>query len=409
LPTSPNETMKRIFEFDGLRTLAVLIVIADHYAPFRNFAGGATARLGGFGVDVFFVLSGFLITTILLELKGTDHAYQVFYARRFLRILPPFVALLVVVYGAGILMHEPLDKSKMFGQLLFLRSFKNTRVVMARVWGVIHGAAAVPGLFHKLSVPSVPRDYPWLPMSGSLGPTWSLSVEEWFYVLWAPVVLMFRRRMILIVAAMSCLMGFVLRWLGGGGSDFFSSVDILIVGAVLALWVERRKSLPLNVSRRFDNLIRWAALVSFLLFLLLTWLHRDLISRTLVEIFVFGAIAWLIRNAGCAHPISSLLRVKPLVYSGMISYTIYLIHLPMYFLVRSALHGLIAGLPEVQGMWIVALFSLAGTLAFSAISWRYYEQPLLGFKDVLTERIKGSRKPVVTVEDPHRDPLAIRL
>jgi peptidoglycan/LPS O-acetylase OafA/YrhL len=399
--------MRRIREFDSLRTLAVLLVIADHYAPFRNFANGAAARLGGFGVDVFFVLSGFLITTILLELKGTNHAYQVFYARRFLRILPPFIALLVVVYGAGILLHEPVEKSKMLGQLLFLRSFKNTGIVMARIWSVIHGAAAVPGLFHKLVVPVVPRDYPWLPMSGSLGPTWSLSVEEWFYVLWAPVVLMFRRRMILIVAAMSCLMGFVLRWLGGGGSDFFSSVDILIVGAVLALWVERRKSLPLNISLRFDSLIGWAALVSFLLFLLLTWLHRDLISRTLVEIFVFGGINWLIRNAGSVHPVSWLLRVKPLVYLGTISYTIYLIHLPMYFLIRLALHGWVSSLTESPGMWIVALFSLAGTLAFSAVSWRYYERPLLGFKDVLTERIKGSRKSAVTVRDTHQDPVAI--
>jgi peptidoglycan/LPS O-acetylase OafA/YrhL len=383
--------MNRIAEFDGLRTIAVLIVIADHYAPFRNFANAAPARLGGFGVDVFFVLSGFLITSILLNLRGTDRAYLVFYTRRFLRILPPYIALLVLVYGIGMLLHEPIEKSKVLGQVLFLRSFKGTGAVMVRVWDVLRGTAVIPALFHKLASASIPRDYPRLPMSGSLGPTWSLSVEEWFYVLWAPVVLIFRRRIILIIALFACVIGFLLRWFGAGGTDFFSSVDILIVGAVLALWIERRKNVSPQIQRLCDNLIAVSAFLSFILFLVLTFAHRDLISRTLIEIFVFGAIAWIIRHADRSNPICSLLRVKPLVYMGTISYTVYLIHLPMYFLVRSALQGPTALLPELAGMWIVAICSVTAAIAFSATSWKYYELPILQFKDVLTERIKTAR------------------
>src|ERR1700686_3043295 len=101
--------MGRITEFDGLRAFAVGLVILDHYAPFRNFAHGAPARYGGLGVDVFFVLSGFLITTILLKAKSEQHPYRVFYARRSLRILPPFLLLLIVVYGSALALHEPLN------------------------------------------------------------------------------------------------------------------------------------------------------------------------------------------------------------------------------------------------------------------------------------------------------------
>lgn len=382
-----EKTLKRIQEFDGLRTLAVLIVITDHYAPFRNFANSAPARLGGFGVDLFFVLSGFLITTILLGLRNTDRPYQVFYVRRFLRILPPFILLLTFVYGIGVLLHEPLEKSKLLGQLLFLRSFKETGVVFSRMLAVLCGIVPVPGLFHKLISGAVPRDYPWLPMSGSLGPTWSLSVEEWFYVLWAPVVLLFRRSTILIIGLLMCVMGFLLRWLGGGGAEFFSSVDILIAGAILALWVERRKSLSVAMRIRADSAISWIASAAFLLFVLLTGLHRDLLSRTLIEIFVFGAVAWLIHQAGQSHPVCAFLRLRPLVYIGTISYMVYLIHLPMYFVVRSMLSTITGGWPEPARMWTVALCSVVGTLVVAALSWKFYEQPLLGFKDVLTERI----------------------
>jgi peptidoglycan/LPS O-acetylase OafA/YrhL len=385
--------MRRIQEFDGLRALAVLIVIADHYAPVRNFANGAPARLGGIGVDVFFVLSGYLITTILLGLRGTDRPYQVFYVRRFLRILPPYCLLLVLVYGIAILLHEPIVRSKVLGQVLFLRSFKGSGGVLERVWYVLNGTTPVLGLFHKLESGLVLRDYPWLPMTGSLGPTWSLSVEEWFYLLWAPVVLICRRRAILVIAASVCMMGFVLRWIGAGGTDFFSSIDILVAGAVLALWIERRPVLSANVQRRCDYAIGLLSILSFAAFIVLTSLHRDLLSRTLIEVFMFGALSWIIHNAERPRPICAVLRFKPLVYIGTISYMVYLIHLPIYFVVRSALYGVTSGLSEGSRAWAVFLCSVSATIAFSALSWKYYEQPILRFKDRLTKEVTFAKRP----------------
>jgi len=88
-------SVKRIREFDGVRAIAVSLVIFDHYAPFRNLWHSAPARYGGVGVDVFFVLSGFLITGILLDSRTESHPYRVFYARRSLRILPAYALLML--------------------------------------------------------------------------------------------------------------------------------------------------------------------------------------------------------------------------------------------------------------------------------------------------------------------------
>ena len=392
--------MKRIHEFDGLRTLAVLMVIADHYAPFRNWGNSAPARYGGLGVDIFFVLSGFLITTILLELKNTEHAYKIFYARRMLRILPPFLLLLTFVYGVGFLRHDGFEKTKFLGQMLFLRSFKDTGAVFGQVWLVIRGAGPLPGLFQKVVPGPLPHDYPWLPMSGSLGPTWSLSVEEWFYVLWAPVVLMLGRRAILRVAIAVCACGFVLRWFAGNATEFFSSVDLLIVGAILALWMEQRESLPKTLRARADWWIDICAVLALISFVGLTFLHRDRMSRSLVALFVFGALAWLIRHAKSNHLLCGFLRLRPMVYLGTISYTLYLIHLPMYFVVRSVLYERTATWSPTAQAWAIAACSIIATILFAGASWKFYELPILSFKDVLTDRIRKSRRANVPLKAP---------
>ena len=380
--------MRRITEFDGLRAFAVGLVILDHYAPFRNFAHGAPARYGGLGVDVFFVLSGFLITTILLDAKSEARPYRVFYARRFLRILPPYILLLVVVYGVSLALSESLDTSLVAAQVTFLRSFKGTDVLLQSCIHVMRHPTMMPGLFSRLPFGIVPRDYGRLPMAASLGPTWSLSVEEWFYVIWAPVVLLLSRRGIAMAATLSCVVGFLLRWIPGSGTNFFTSVDILATGAILALWFEHRSKLSLARVRFGDSFVTLASLSSTVVLFALSWLHRDLISRTLIEIAVFGGLAWLIRCSGEDHPIAAMLRWKPIVYVGSISYMVYLIHLPMYFVIRRIVDSAALPVTEIVRMWIVATASLCATLVFAALSWKYLEEPVLRFKSAMTTYLK---------------------
>jgi peptidoglycan/LPS O-acetylase OafA/YrhL len=383
--------MRRIQELDGLRAFAVLAVIADHYAPFRTIGNGAMATLGTFGVDLFFVLSGYLITTILLGLRDVERPYRVFYARRSLRILPPFGLLLLLVYGGSVLLHEPISKSKLIGQVLFLRSFHDTGALLSRLIDVVAGHSLVPGLFARIASSPISRDYPYLPLTGSLGPTWSLSVEEWFYFLWAPVVLLCRRRLIVVIGVAFCTMGFLLRWLTGGGANFFTTVDVLISGALLALWLERRSTVPSIQRFLSDRVIGATALCSALLFVLLSVLHRDRIVCSLIEVAVAGGLSWIIINSGSPHPIMAMMRCKPLVYLGTISYMAYLIHLPMYFIVRSAFYLTTMGMPDTEASWIVAVSSILATILFASFSWKYFESPLLGLKDRLTDRVTNER------------------
>ena len=154
------------------------------------------------------MLSGYLITTILLGLRAVQRPYRIFYARRLLRILPPFGLLLLLVYGGSALLHGAISKSKLIGQLLFLRSFRDTGAVLSGLRDVLSGHSQVPGLFARITRTPISRDYPYLPLTGSLGPTWSLSVEEWFYLLWAPVVLLCRRRLLVVIGVILCTMGF---------------------------------------------------------------------------------------------------------------------------------------------------------------------------------------------------------
>jgi peptidoglycan/LPS O-acetylase OafA/YrhL len=393
--------MKRIPEFDGVRAIAVGLVILDHYAPFRTLAGGAFGRYGGAGVDIFFVLSGFLITTILLQSRGEAHPFRIFYARRSIRILPAYALALLLVYAAGAWLHEPLRMKILLGQLLFLRGFAKTGPLLHHCLLVMQHSLSLPGWFRVLPRAALSADYGQLPMTASLGPTWSLSVEEWFYLLWAPVVLLLSRRTIALFAGVICALGLLLRSLGDPGTSFFTSVDVLVSGALLALWVERRPSLTIRSRVAIDRGLAAGAVVAALALLMLTLLHRAALSRTLIEISVVGAFAWLIRHSGDQHPIAALLRLRPLVLLGSVSYMVYLIHLPLYFLVR---HGFVAyapGLGPLQRTWAVALCSMAATLCFATLSWLLLERPLLDRKERITAYFAGSAEHPAAV---HRKP-----
>lgn len=385
--------MKRIVELDGVRTIAVGMVITCHFAPFSNWFNQFPAHNGGLGVDIFFVLSGFLITTILLGSKNQEHPYEIFYARRFLRIMPPYLLLLVIVYGIAFFAHDLIEPKKFIGQLLFLRSFNTVGEDLHHVLAVVRNPHLIPNPFAITPPKFVDRDYPILPITGSLGPTWSLSVEEWFYVLWAPVVLMLRRPWIVAVGCFLCTTGFLLRWFISPGG-IIRSGDILIAGALLAIWIEHRRSLPASEQAKYDRLLDVATLITGAIFITLTLLHRELTAMTFAEVAFAGTVAWLIRHANASNPLSTFLRWKPMVWIGSVSYTLYLVHLPMYFLVRAGLTRVLgeANAATESRYWIVALTSIAMALIFSWLSWKFFEEPILSYKDHLTEWIAHRRE-----------------
>ncbi len=187
-------------------------------------------------------------------------------------------------------------------------------------------------------------------------------------------------------------MGFLIRWLTGNQATFLSTVDALVSGALVALWLEYRATRSVADQLWMDRILGTVSFVSFCLLVILTAAHRDRMAGSLVEIALLGGMSWIVLNGGSPHPVTTALRFRMLVYLGSISYMTYLIHLPMYFAVRSLLTRFLATAPMGIRLWMVALASITATLLFAAVSWNYFEGPIMGLKDRMTDSLTSDRR-----------------
>ncbi|RQH06527.1 acyltransferase family protein [Paraburkholderia dinghuensis] len=326
--TAPSH---RIVQLDGLRAFAVMAVFAQHalHAPLWM------------GVDLFFVLSGFLITGILLERKARGQSYfSYFYARRVRRILPPYLLLLAV-------------SSMLFG--LGWTHFWRWYAFFATNIGDAVGQSG----------------------HDSLNILWSLAVEEQFYIVWPFIVLLLPETLLAIVAVALIAIAPVLRAIATPWFDSFWPIyyltpfrmDLLAAGALLAVLVRRdREALePLKLPAAF---LFFAALAA------LAWLHlhypRFRAENTSLSNALLYSISLVLCTSLVVMALQSrglLLRVlcnPVLVYLGTISYTIYLIHLTILYAVWPFVHG------RAQS----AAIALALTLAYASASWFLFEKRL---------------------------------
>jgi peptidoglycan/LPS O-acetylase OafA/YrhL len=201
-------------ELDVLRGCAVLSVLFYHGFYWSSTSTSHLGSLfikstvfGWLGVNLFFVLSGFLITGILLDTKGSPTFYRDFYYRRALRILPAYVALIVILLLVGWLHFRTTIVA-----LLFLSNF----------------------------------DY--LFGLGGYGPLWSLSVEEQFYLVWPAIVGRVSSRTLAIISAALCVVEPFLRWISASGRLHLGEVHILTyliadnlaLGALAAIFARSR-------------------------------------------------------------------------------------------------------------------------------------------------------------------------
>jgi peptidoglycan/LPS O-acetylase OafA/YrhL len=343
--------MDRRQDLDGLRGIAILLTVLLHYGSrsgyFPYFGPGPVHSLLDSlwsGVDLFFVLSGFLIGGIVLDSGRTPNFYGVFYARRALRILP--VALLTI--GVAYLL-MPLANPLLAGRgnvpayayLLFVNN----------LW-TSHGAV----------------DYP------PLGPMWSLAIEQQFY-LTAPAILLYagaRARLIgliAIVVVSPLIRSFDLTY---SIWDFtFYRLDGLSAGVLAAALVRDEKFRNFVVRRgREPGLVVVGVIAIALVFaayppksahLKLAW------GVWLNSLAAASAILYLhFRRSSIA---SRVLSIRPLVLAGRFSYFIYLMHIPALILLIS-LQGGRHGLPQL-------LLAFGVTLLAASISWRLLESPLI--------------------------------
>jgi peptidoglycan/LPS O-acetylase OafA/YrhL len=347
-------------QLDSLRALAVFGVMVHHFWPEAEAALGLT--VGFLGVQLFFVLSGFLITGILLQIRDAvecgrlDNATAVsrFYLRRFLRIFPLFYGTLAIAWIAGV----PEVRDSILWHVTYL-----TNVYFFRI-----------------------RDW-----HGSISHLWSLAVEEQFYLVWPFVILFTPRRAIGLVLAGVVLLAPLFRfyvawadvhWMASYVLPF-GNCDALALGALLA---HVSQSGAAGAPR--SGLVRaglWVGVPLAGLLWVLEWNHlrTDVSSwfRIGFENTVWAlAFVWLIDGAsrGFRGAAGWVLDRRPLIYVGRISYGLYVIHPFMPHIVRTAYFRVGATFPATTpGQFLVLMLA---SVVMASMSWLLYERPINDLK-----------------------------
>lgn len=353
--------MKYLKMLDGIRAIAVLMVVVSHWIrednPVHIFGTGA------FGVQVFFVLSGFLITRILLVSRGgravsrnpqeKKHMLYSFYVRRALRIFPVYYLVLLVMLLLRSPLHLPLTKGEVVSALTYTSNF---HFADTRHW------TALTAHF------------------------WSLAVEEQFYLVWPLLILFLPKRSLL-----PCMLLFVL--IGAVSQAFLhydpyslvlpnACFDSLGAGALLAWLVTYRPALLPTVY----TVASAAALVG-LATLAAHWANWLTLPGTRWPQVLIGL--WLVLCAlvktKAAPVVVRIFETRALVFVGKISYGIYAYHNLYGLLARRAWDRWIT--PHLTGMnvqlqsWLFFFVAVWGLFFLCWLSFRWVEKPLLKLKD----------------------------
>lgn len=331
---------KFIPQFDYLRGLAVLAVMLYHSSKnVHSFPMARYFSFGWIGVDLFFVLSGFLITGILLGTRDDPHFFRNFYARRILRIWPLYFALL-----GGMLIVVP-------------------HILPSE--GAIALSTAKPLAAFILFVQNLAVHHPVL---GPLGVTWSLAIEEQYYFVWPFLVWILPRPAVkwtsLALFLGSPALRLALQTSGVYSSFYtntFTRLDGLALGSFLAVWL--REAQP--------NTVRRIALTTFPIAGLLSILVRESWIQYWLIALTFGAVLCLSISLKMTNPF--------LRYTGKISFGLYLLQLVAFDLARheQLRRWYPTGLANDVAYLLVA-FGIAYLLA--TLSWFLFERPVLSLK-----------------------------
>ncbi|MGY0618363.1 acyltransferase family protein [Lysobacter sp. A378] len=339
-------------DIDGLRAVAVLSVVFYHI---KN-----TWVPGGYvGVDIFFVISGFLITrNIWNELQSGKFSLADFYLRRIRRIAPVFFVVTATTLLAGALLLLPAD-------LL--------RLSISAIWASLSAANIYywkyldTGYFAAASA-----EEPLLHM-------WSLGIEEQFYLVWPALLMLLalvsRRRMVTIAATvLICVGSFVVAELTNVSAPKFAYYMLpartgeLMMGALLAFyacWAAKEKDLPLNWQVWVGEIasVLGLGLVAFSLW----WLDDASPFPGINAVYpCLGAVLIILSGQWGSRLTGSLLTLRPVVYIGLISYSLYLWHWPILAFIRYFYGEVSLG---------HAAIAFVAMLILSVASYRFVERP----------------------------------
>lgn len=340
LQVSTKSTIPYRADVDGLRALAVLPVLFFHAE--LGFPGGFV------GVDIFFVISGFLIGSLVVaEIQnGTFHMMD-FWERRIRRIFPALAVVVIVTFLAGAIWMVPQHFAEL-GQSIISQPLLVANFYFWKQSGYFETGAEFQPLLH----------------------TWSLAVEEQFYLFFPLVMIFFMRWGIAVVrTAVLVFIAGSLAWSIYGSArytdiSFFlipSRIWELDLGVMLALLPKRKVALPV-----LDNLLGWTGIAA------IAWSVFFYDVNTTFPGYAallpcLGAILLIYSNSHSPNSTGRLLGTKPLVFVGKISYSLYLWHWPVIVFLKYTL------INEVSSLHLAGALVLSFLLA--CLSWKYVETP----------------------------------
>lgn len=330
-------------DIDGLRAIAVMAVVINHLSP-ELLPGGYV------GVDVFFVISGYLITRIILtEVQRGDFTIAGFYERRVRRIIPALFVMLATVAVVGWFILLPSD---------YLATFKALGSTVFFASNIFFWRDADRGYFAATDA--------------SLNPllhTWSLGVEEQFYLAFPIFILLVHRYLSSYLKVLLWFIFFISLllsvWLIGSKSVavFFLTpfrAWELLAGSLLAV-----NAIPSLRKPKLNTTVGLLGLVA-LGIALLSYNDKTTFPGLTALLPVMGTVAVI--YAGPKGPAGQLLSLRPMIFLGLISYSLYLWHWPLMVLIRYSLNHNVAGPASMVGLLVLSLI-------FAWLSWRFVETP----------------------------------
>lgn len=350
---------KHFAQLDSLRAFAVAGVAWSHWMPNYTFGLPCSA-----GVQLFFVLSGFLITCILLQARSskdlnkgnstTASILKAFYSRRFLRIFPLYYLVLLIV----VILNLPGARESFLWHFGYA---SNYYYFLLNTWN---------------------------------GPTshfWTLAVEEQFYLFWPIVVLLVSRRYLIHTFVGFVVFGIVYRLIGDlWFSDWlmwditsFGSFDSLCLGGILAYFHQTQSQAFSNKDVSEEESLRlklqFCLILSLSSYVIMAYVCDGfVISGTIAKfcLNVFFAVIIYYCVLGVRGPIGAILNSKILIYLGTISYGLYVYH--NFAGLMSAQLLRLLGIPH-QTITVLAL-NFALTIIVASLSWRLIERPINNYK-----------------------------
>lgn len=346
---------------DGLRGIAVLLVLAVHSE--HPVSHKAWLSWGWIGVDLFFVLSGFLITRILLSSRQSQRYFASFYIRRILRIWPVYFSFLLFVFLGGRtgLVRDQISGSGWASLLTFTQNF----------YLAFHG---------------------WDSILIWLGPTWSLGIEEQFYLLWPWIVkrandLVLQRICMSVLLVSPFIRAAVSQLVSRDDGPMlltFSHFDGICLGGLLAILFSQQST----AAKRWIQWIQRLAIPAGVAFVLVDqWgaqPYYDALKFSFLALSFGGLVAFCVDENSItgARSLIRLIALPPLRFVGKISYCLYIVHLAAFAIaVSHQSQNLLLRVPGYSSQgWSVVAAGWLLSFAVATLSWYLFESPILRLK-----------------------------